>query len=74
MTDVTLVAAVSGATVSAVVWARAYTSVRLAKIRASVATTPAEFVMMERAAAIPSARRIKIRHKKTQSAPIPYGL
>lgn len=74
MSDWAIVSVASAATVSAVVWARAYTAVRLASIRASKASTPQEFVMMERAAALPTGRRIQIRRKKTQSAPIPYGL
>lgn len=73
MNDLTWTATVAGATISVVVWARAYTVVKLATIRASKAETAQEFVMMERAAALPTGRRALIKRKKP-TAPIPYGL
>ena len=68
MSDVQTVAVAAASTICTVAVTRAYLAVRLAAIRASVADSPAAFVMMEKAA-----QPRKVKAHKTP-APTPYGL
>lgn len=61
-------AVVAGITTCTVAAMRVYLAVRLAAIRASLASTPQEYAMLERSAHRPR------RKAKQPAPPIPYGL